>query len=521
MKGKMSKTKRGAASIYIVIFTTTLLGIIALSFVRLMLSEALRTTNYNLSQSAYNSALAGIEDAKIALLRYQNCLNDPGYLNDCNKYLQAFDTQAAAAETAQDCDIVRKLLGYAGAEDNETIIQTDNSKSEGGVNTKKGTAEAFDQAYTCVKITSHTNDYIATLNNSNPTKLIPIRAGTQAEQNAINRIDVEWFSLDDYRKVSTENVLNSKWYNSVDGSSLMNQGTLQNNKTFERGNDNFKNHFVDIDGNYSGMVPPALQTVYMQTNNTFTIDEFYARNGNNTNRGTLLFRPSVADAVGNVVQPQNALAYSANKSFNTPTDIKCEDLLNAETPGNYSCRASITIPAPYRGMSEGRNRSTTFVLLNLPYSVPSTEVRLKMYSCHDTTLPTDAKYNDNGVEKTNCSTIKFAGVQPIVDSTGRANDLFRRIEARIELVDTYFPLSNYALAMTDPSNNEGISKTFYVTNNCKYSSSSWDSNSKTVVDVLGAEVNYQTGGSTTESATLSCSDVANTTSGNGKGNGEH
>ena len=58
MKGKMSKTKRGAASIYIVIFTTTLLGVIALSFVRIMLSEALRTTNYNLSQSAYNSSLA-------------------------------------------------------------------------------------------------------------------------------------------------------------------------------------------------------------------------------------------------------------------------------------------------------------------------------------------------------------------------------------------------------------------------------------------------------------------------------
>jgi hypothetical protein len=52
------KTRKAAASIYIVIFTTTLLGVIALSFVRIMLSESLRTINYSLSQSAYHSSLA-------------------------------------------------------------------------------------------------------------------------------------------------------------------------------------------------------------------------------------------------------------------------------------------------------------------------------------------------------------------------------------------------------------------------------------------------------------------------------
>ena len=512
MKGKMSKTKRGAASIYIVIFTTTLLGVIALSFVRIMLSEALRTTNYNLSQSAYNSSLAGIEDAKIALLRYQNCVNDPNFLNDCYKYTQAFDSKEASEETAQDCDIVRKLLGYAGAEDNETIIQTDNSKTD-GVNTKKGTAEAFDQAYTCVKITSHTSDFIATLNNSNPTKLIPLRSSSQAEQDSLNRVELEWFSLEDYRKISTGSGLNSKWF---DSTTLT--GVRNNNSEFSKNNDYYKNNFVDVTDTTSGMAPPPIQMTYIQTNNTFYLNEFYARNGNNTNRGTLMLRPSSANEAYTVL-PQNSLAYSANKSLNTPTDVKCENLLTADAPGNYSCRASVSIPAPYRGRGEGRNRSTNFLLLNLPYSVPSTEVRVKMYTCRDTALPTDAEIEVNGVKYKNCTTIQFAGVQPIVDSTGRANDLFRRIEARIELVDTYFPLSNYALAMTDPTNSEGISKTFYVTNNCKYSSSKW--NGTDTVDVFEAALNYATGSSTTESATRTCADVANTTSGNGVGNGEH
>ncbi|MBR5418776.1 hypothetical protein IK110_00800 [Candidatus Saccharibacteria bacterium] len=510
MKGKMPRTRRGAASIYIVIFTTTLLGVIALSFVRIMLAEALRTTNYNLSQSAYNSALAGVEDAKIALLRYQNCVNDPGYLNDCYKYTKAFDTQSASDETAQNCDIVRELLGYIGSEDNETIIQTDNARN-GGQNTKKGSAEAFDQAYTCVKITSHTNDFIATLNNSNPTKLVPLRASTDALQKSINRVELEWFSLDDYRTIANGSNLNEKWYDALNSSNP--QGTLVNNAPYEKTNDRYKNNFIDINTK-DGMAPPTIQATFMQTNSTFTLDEFYARNGNNTNRGTLMLRPSSATGARTVL-PTGSLAYSANKSFNTPIDVKCENLLSSSSPSNYSCRASVTLPAPYRGLSEGRNRSTSFVLLNLPYNVPSTEVRIKMYTCHDVNAATDSEYEDNGTMKKNCQTIKFAGVQPIVDSTGRANDLFRRVEARIELVDTYFPLSNYALAMTDPTNDKGISKSFYVTNTCRYSSSSWDSSKGDVVDVTGTTLNYGTG-----SPLQTCADVANTASGNGKGNGE-
>jgi hypothetical protein len=51
---------------------------------------------------------------------------------------------------------------------------------------------------------------------------------------------------------------------------------------------------------------------------------------------------------------------------------------------------------------------------------------------------------------------KFSGVQPIVDSTGRANDIFRRISARVNLYD--FPYPDAALDITG-----NLCKSFSVT----------------------------------------------------------
>ena len=68
------KTKRGAASFYIVAFSTLILVVLAMSFAAIIISEVSRTSNDDLAQSAYDSALAGVEDAKLAYYNYQSCL---------------------------------------------------------------------------------------------------------------------------------------------------------------------------------------------------------------------------------------------------------------------------------------------------------------------------------------------------------------------------------------------------------------------------------------------------------------
>jgi hypothetical protein len=102
-------------------------------------------------------------------------------------------------------------------------------------------------------------------------------------------------------------------------------------------------------------------------------------------------------------------------------------------------------------------------MLNLPYGKPTTEVSVKMYSCNDNTKSIGAEGN--------CTNVKFADVQPKIDSTGRANDLFRRVEARVELADIDYPIAEFALASTGSGDANIVKKDFYVTKNCQYTNS--------------------------------------------------
>ncbi len=489
------KTRKGAASIYIVIFTTTLLGIIALSFVRLMLAESLRTTNYNLSQSAYNSALAGIEDAKIVLLRYQSCINNGAYASgggktgtNCQIYKDLFGSYDAASTTSQSCSVVGKLLhpSQSGGNEKETLIQTRDNYDTGTI----------DQAYTCVKIAAYTEDFLATLSSKNPTKLVPLRSDSDESQTSINRIQIQWFDDQNYLDVADGDGFIKDEYsgfwkkgNKTDltGTTVSNVGNYALASKDELGNG-----FSE-----SVIVPPAIQATLIQTSNAFTMGQFYASEGTSntskTNRGTLMFRPTsnkdmsffnsrklstLENGNHSNMLPQNALAYSANKSYNTPMDIYCQP--NDSTWGNYACSADFYVPSPIGDGS--RNMSTSFLVLNLPYGGPQTDVSVKMLSCKNPSDPINSMID---ASTPNCKVVYFANVQPMVDSTGRANDLFRRVESRIELADTNFPIANYALAMTDPTSKYGITKDYYATDSCQYSSSYYDNESMKILDAHG------------------------------------
>ena len=446
--GECAKTKKGAAAIYIVIFTTTLLSIIALSFVRIMMSESMRTTNYSLSQSAYDSALAGVEDAKIALLRYQDCIDKGGSSvgGGCANYYETDVSTGASAPvnlSSLGCDVVRKLL-TGSSDKGEQIISTGNK-----------VGSTFDQAYTCVKIETDTDDFVTSLSESRPVELVPLRTKNQTEQNRIKKIQVEWFSHENYAAVSNSSgSLNSGYFgngiNGVSNSLTGNQGTNKgeyNTSITYKGNNKFEAGSI--------MVPPAMQLSYYQTGPTFSLGDLYSSDTASgvSNRGTLLLAPS-SDGVNS--SDASKFTYSANKSFNVPINVKCSDTDGSGGVKEYSCSFVMEITDAIGATADvKRNMSTNFLLLSLPYNAPETDVRISMLDASD-------------------NIIQFANVEPKVDSTGRANDLFRRVEARVKLYDDSFAIPNYALASTGNGDNATIRKNFYVAPGCEKRESVFD-----------------------------------------------
>ena len=233
-------------------------------------------------------------------------------------------------------------------------------------------------------------------------------------------------------------------------------------------------------------VAPYLKVELFQTAKQFGLNQFYVSDGLNTNRGTLTFRPSSAkpnyDSAANSTHiPNNdttGFAASARKNYNFPMDVNCVEF-NADgtvKSGNsdytYACTADIVIPSPVKDSNvydysdnryyrladtSSRNPTSMFLRISLPYRTPETTVRTVLKHCASDTVSIGATGDDG------CETINFFGVQPMVDSTGRANDLFRRVEARLEMVNTYFPYPDSALSVTG---DDGLHKEFWVTHNC-------------------------------------------------------
>ena len=403
---RQNTTKRGAASLFVVVITIILLGVITLGFTRLILNEANQTTNNDLSQSAYDSALAGIEDAKIALLRYHSCLSQ-GYKAD--QYAAA-DTCSYLIYSMQNdiahnsCDTVAHALGREpnteDGSDGEVIIQETQSSNSAG------NAEYMSQAYTCVTIKEDLEDYRTTMNDSNRVRIVPLRTSSVRD---IDSIDVEWYS--DANNTSNKFSQNVSVYDSQ---------LPQNNERVEN-------------------TAPLLSVQFYQTNEIFKLSELSYSSTSGTDLGTLYLRPSSS---GTTSIPANTLIKSADKSVqNEPIDTHCE----VRSP--FYCKTNIELPSPFAGGV--RAEGTAFLILGLPYGTPETDISITL------------RREDESI-------LSFTGVQAKVDSTGRANDLYRRVESRVELVDTYFPYPEYEIQMT--GDNSDIEKSFWITNNC------WTSN---------------------------------------------
>ena len=164
-----SAAKKGMASFYVVIFAMLVFIVLVLAFINIMVSETLQSSGSDMSASALDSAQAGVEDAKTALMQ---CLSDSSYSTDA---LSSCSTQLFSGE----CNSVSYYL--YGNSVNEEVQVGDTS---------------LNQAYTCVTLDNEVDSLISTLNPNTSNGAVFIVPLYKADGN-YTAFKISWYSEDD------------------------------------------------------------------------------------------------------------------------------------------------------------------------------------------------------------------------------------------------------------------------------------------------------------------------------------
>ncbi len=445
-------TKKGMASLYLVAFTTLLLGIVTLSFTQIMITESKESSNSELSQSAYDSAMAGVEDARLALLKYKDCIargftskstpsGDSPELDTtgCVNAIKMVEENEALYDSngqlinSGNCDITSNVLGRDDS-DGEVIIQ-ETVGSEDYANTN--------QAYTCVMISEESPDYRSTLTTSDRVRVIPLH--TKYYEGVVGA-KIQWYSASDRdgKGWDTSVTDSNKFYKKAEAAEnlpIITAELFQTDKSFTMAE-------LDINNETNSGTDHALITLYPENS--------VAKNES----------PDSTDGVGTFVTAKDLLEVSNKNSF-LATGAAYEDgyrgadalpkMVSCGYNNSFRCRSTIQFPATYDGNTVAydnvngpfRSEATFFLRVTLPYGTPDLDFSVTLCKGFDA----------DG----NCDVANFNGVQAVVDSTGRASTLYRRVEARIDLVDSNFPYPEFAIQITGDGS---IEKNFWVAKNC-------------------------------------------------------
>lgn len=379
----LKKKKRGSASFYVVAFSTLILVVIAASFISIVLSGLTRTENDELSQSAYDAALAGVEDAKVAFLNYQKCLNGSTRVGgiDCGKIKEWV--------SEQNCYMVGRILGRIGENDSEEVLIEERTTS-GGVGNN------MQQAYTCATFKTVLSNYSYTLTQNETTKVVKVKVGGGKSANDVGKVKISW--------------------GKSSGSNL-------------KFNSNFKNNTISFPVGKDSSLPPVISVGLIQTAGTFRLSDFEKTDGAKTNRGTVYLVPTNDLMIASTSENESNGGYL--KTCNRDGDSNCERgkitanqivKTNDHSARNRSfavycsddrepvCSVTLELPGVIGG--EVRSDETFAFVISSPYGI-STEFEMEFLTASEEIVELD-------------------GMQVEVDSTGRANNLFRRVKAVLE-----------------------------------------------------------------------------------------
>lgn len=377
--------QRGAVSLFIVIFSALLIITIVTAFVRIMLQDHQQATASDLSKSAMDSAQAGVEDSKRALVEYYkgNChLGAPS--DRCNSLREALLVNVNEFGWTMGCDTTRRA-GVAELVDNEVKVESSDKDSE------------LDQAYTCVKIQMNPEYYIG----NSASQMVQLKTKDNA---AFDTVKVEWYEQQDDAPLDLED------------------GPVESNYI--------------IPQSWPAKRPQVLRLQLLQYGADFALDSFDSDNQHNA---TLFLLPK---------KNGPALASFVADTRKSSSSGSAQDAACNETPtrGSYACSMTISLPST----PSGETPRTAYLKVDQLNVTGNKKFKLSLFD----TQPDGSQ-----------TQIRFADVQVAVDSTGRANDMFKRIESRVDIGGS-IPTPDAAVDVT-----RSFCKEFLVTNTGAYDGS--------------------------------------------------
>lgn len=162
-------TQSGVASIFVVIFFALLLGVITVSFVRIVNQDQQQALNNDLSQSAYDAAKAGVVDANRAIAI---CNGHSGQAKtDC---LAQFENKCS------DLSSFGNSYGLGLQKIGDTEVRVGSASDE-----------KLNQSYTCAKIQYVTPSITLSLSNQK-MRIIELKS-----DQPLNTIGIKWFNTKD------------------------------------------------------------------------------------------------------------------------------------------------------------------------------------------------------------------------------------------------------------------------------------------------------------------------------------
>jgi hypothetical protein len=205
----------------------------------------------------------------------------------------------------------------------------------------------------------------------------------------------------------------------------------------------------------------------VQTAEEYSIDDFNYSRGLDTDRAMAYLVPSQNGSTSTDVSNNIPAASTPVKNFisaknfaksNDKTYTKVPFVVDCDDNVDYACSATIGLPNPVGGT---RNDDTFIFVVGLPYGKPQTTFLLE-FLCGEEVCKSCNAGDDSCNAISSGDAVNLKGVQLEVDSTGRANDLYRRLSVRMDNRQDYSLSLLGPLELLNDGSNESLVKDYTV-----------------------------------------------------------